>query len=65
MGPIEFLRGRVVGLDTAPLIYYVEQNPKYFELVRPLFEAAIVGEIQVVTLRDNLIRGLGFSNSSK
>ncbi len=25
-------------LDTAPVIYFVENNPSYFERVRPVFE---------------------------
>jgi predicted nucleic acid-binding protein len=43
------LRGTVVGLDTAPLIYFIEENLLYLPLVRPFFEAADHGEIQVVT----------------
>jgi hypothetical protein len=36
---LEALRGAVVGLDTAPLIYFVEENPTYLPFVRPFFEA--------------------------
>lgn len=43
------LRGQVVGLDTAPLIYLIEQNQTYLELVRAFFEAMNRGEFQVVT----------------
>lgn len=43
------LRGRVVGLDTAPLIYFIEENPAYLEVVRPFFEAVDHGDFQVVT----------------
>jgi hypothetical protein len=28
------LKGKIVGLDTAPLIYYIEENPKYLPLTR-------------------------------
>ena len=33
MGWIASLRGKVVGLDSTPLIYFVEENPTYLELV--------------------------------
>lgn len=31
------LQGYVVGLDSAPLIYFIEQNPTYLEIMRLLF----------------------------
>jgi predicted nucleic acid-binding protein len=43
------LYGTTVGLDTAPLIYFVERHPKYLPLVYPFFEAMGRGDIQVVT----------------
>ena len=43
------LRGQVVGLDTAPLIYHVERNPTYVDVVRPFFAALTAGEFRVVT----------------
>ena len=43
------LRGQVVGLDTAPLIYFIEEHPAYLDTVRPFFEAVDRGEFQVVT----------------
>ncbi|GEA28131.1 tRNA(fMet)-specific endonuclease VapC [Microcystis aeruginosa NIES-4325] len=43
------LQGQVVGLDTAPLIYFIEQNEAYLELVRAFFGAVSRGEFQVVT----------------
>lgn len=46
---VEGLRGRVVALDTAPLIYYLEQHPNYIALVDPFFDALDHGEIRVVT----------------
>ena len=36
MGWVEDLHGKTVGLDTAPLIYYIEQNKDYVELNVPL-----------------------------
>ena len=43
------LSGATVGLDKAPLIYFIEGNPKYLPLVRPFFEATERGEVHVVT----------------
>ena len=43
------LSGSTVGLDTAPLIYLIEKNPKYLPIVAPFFQALERGEFQVVT----------------
>ncbi|MBM4033007.1 MAG: type II toxin-antitoxin system VapC family toxin [Planctomycetes bacterium] len=43
------LRGTIVGLDTAPLIYFMEEHPKYGRIVVPFFEAMDRGEFSVVT----------------
>jgi predicted nucleic acid-binding protein len=43
------LRGKVVGLDTAPLIYLVEENPSYLEIVEAFFTAFDRGEFRIVT----------------
>ena len=46
---VERLHGQIVGLDTAPLIYFIEKNTSYLSLVHPFFEAVERGDIQVVT----------------
>jgi hypothetical protein len=33
------MQGKTVGLDTAPLIYFIEENPAYMETVLLFFEA--------------------------
>lgn len=43
------LQGQVVGLDSAPLIYFIEQNPNYVEMMRFFFRALNRGEFKVVT----------------
>jgi predicted nucleic acid-binding protein len=43
------LSGQIVGLDTSPLIYFMERHPLYFPLVEPFFAAVARGEIQIVT----------------
>ena len=46
---LESLRGTIVGLDTAPLIYFIEAHPRYLPLVRPFFEGVERGDFAVVT----------------
>jgi predicted nucleic acid-binding protein len=46
---IKALLGHTVGLDTAPLIYFIEKHPQYFPTVRPFFEAVERGDIQIIT----------------
>jgi predicted nucleic acid-binding protein len=46
---VKKLSGSIVGLDTAPLIYLIEKNPKYLPIVSPFFQALERGEFQVVT----------------
>lgn len=43
------LQGQVVGLDSAPLIYFIEQNSTYLEMMRLFFRALNQGEFKVVT----------------
>jgi predicted nucleic acid-binding protein len=46
---VKRLYGTTVGLDTAPLIYFVEEHPIYLTQVDPFFEAMGRGDIEVVT----------------
>lgn len=43
------LQGQVVGLDTAPLIYFIEQNKTYLDITRLFFRGLSRGEFRVVT----------------
>lgn len=62
------LQGQVVGLDTAPLIYFIEQNAAYLEIVRAFFQAMNRGEFQVVTstltLTEVLVQPLRVGNTA-
>ena len=49
MGWVEDLAGNTVGIDTAPLIYFIEQRRPYVDVLRPFFESVENGNIQVVT----------------
>ena len=52
------LSGKVVGLDSAPLIYFIEEHPAYLATVRPFFEALDRGEFTVVTSMVTLLEVL-------
>lgn len=58
MGWIEDLHGQIVGLDTSPLIYYIEEHPVYLPLVDPFFDAVSNGDIQVVASTVTLVEVL-------
>lgn len=49
MGWIDDLRGHVVGLDTTPVIYYIERKKPYIDMLRPFFQAVDNGDITLVT----------------
>lgn len=49
MGWIDALSGKVVGLDTMPLIYFIEESLAYLDTVCPFFEAMDRGDFSVVT----------------
>lgn len=43
------IQGSVVGLDTAPLIYFIEEHPKYLNLLDAFFSSVKEHKISVVT----------------
>ena len=49
MGLLEQLEGNLVFLDSAPLIYFVEEREPYAELLTPFFEAIDAGELRAIT----------------
>jgi predicted nucleic acid-binding protein len=55
---INDLHGKTVGLDTAPLIYFIEENPTYFGAVRIFFEAMDRGDFLVITSTITLLEVL-------
>ena len=50
MGRLEpLINCRTVAFDTAPLIYYIEENPNYLPLVDELFELIDTGSARGIT----------------
>jgi len=43
------LSGKTVALDTAPLIYFMEEHPVFLDAVKPFFAALERGDFQAVT----------------
>ena len=43
------LHGSTIGLDTAPVIYFIEEHPQYLSIVQSFFSAIDNGEIVAVT----------------
>ncbi|MBX3435349.1 MAG: type II toxin-antitoxin system VapC family toxin [Pirellulales bacterium] len=58
MGWVEDLDGKTVGLDTAPLVYYIEEHPLFGPRLDPFFEAVAAGRIRVVTSTVTLLEVL-------
>jgi predicted nucleic acid-binding protein len=49
MNWVASLRGQKVGLDTAPIIYYIEKHSSYVDMLRSFFDSVTRGECSVVT----------------
>ena len=53
------VRGMSLGLDTSPVIYFIEGNPRYYSLVSEIFgwidRGEIVGVTSFVTLCETLV----------
>lgn len=58
MAWIDVLKGEIVGLDTAPLIYFIEEHPHYASTVDPFFEALERHELRIVTSTITLLEVL-------
>ena len=65
---VDRLGGEIIGLDTAPIIYLIEEHPIYLEPMRYFFEAMERGSFQAitstVTLLEVLVRPLREKNVS-
>ncbi len=49
MGWLNLLQNKTIGLDTSPLIYFIEQNTKYLPLIKPFFQGINNGDFHVIT----------------
>jgi predicted nucleic acid-binding protein len=62
------LRGKIVGVDTAPIIYFIERHPLYLDIMHSFFQAVQRDEIAVVTstmaLLETLVMPLRHGNTN-
>lgn len=62
----KLLRGKVVFLDTAPLIYFIEKNSHYLDVVKPVIELIVSqqakGMTSTITLLEVLVLPLREGN---
>lgn len=58
MGLVDELRGLRVCIDTAPIIYFIEKNPRYLNVVRPVFAEIDAGRIEAITSTITLLEVL-------
>ncbi|MFQ5420240.1 MAG: type II toxin-antitoxin system VapC family toxin [Anaerolineae bacterium] len=58
MGVLDQLEGSIVGLDTAPLIYFIERHPTFHAVVKPFFVALTEEKFSIVTSTVTLVETL-------
>jgi predicted nucleic acid-binding protein len=58
MGLVDELRGLRICIDTAPFIYFIEKNPKYHGILRPIFAEIDAGKIDALTSTITLLEVL-------
>ncbi|MBW2099986.1 MAG: PIN domain-containing protein [Deltaproteobacteria bacterium] len=58
MGLIDEIRGKRISINTAPFIYFIEKNPDYINLVKPIFSEIENEEIDAVTSTITLLEVL-------
>jgi predicted nucleic acid-binding protein len=58
MGWVNDLHGQTIGLDTAPLIYFIERHSDYIQTLRPFFVSLSEGKLRVVTSTVTLLEVL-------
>jgi predicted nucleic acid-binding protein len=58
LGLIDEIRGQKICIDTAPVIYFIEENPKYRNVIRPVFVEIDLGNIEAITSTITLLEVL-------
>jgi predicted nucleic acid-binding protein len=68
LGLVDELRDLRVCIDTAPIIYFIERNRRYLDIVRPVFAEIDAGRIEAITstitLLEVLVQPIRKSNRS-
>lgn len=58
MGLVHELRGSRICIDTAPFIYFIEKDPKYQGIIKPVFAEIDAGKIDAITSTVTLLEVL-------
>jgi len=58
VGLVDELQGVRVCMDTAPIIYFIEKNPKYLGVLKPVFLDIDNGRIEAITSTITLLEVL-------
>ena len=58
MGLVDEVRGQRIGIDTAPIIYFIENHVKYRSILRPVFAEIAAGNIEAITSTVTLLEVL-------
>lgn len=58
MGLVDEVRGQRICIDTAPMIYFIEEHGKYREIIRPVFVEIDSGNIEAITSTITLLEVL-------
>jgi predicted nucleic acid-binding protein len=55
---LDAFKGKLIGVDTSPMIYYLEEHPDYVGLLDPLFDMLDSGNCSIITSVVTLLEGL-------
>ena len=58
MGLVDELQGHKICIDTAPIIYFIEEHAKYREMIRPVFVEIASRNIEAITSTITLLEVL-------
>ena len=58
MGLVDTLHGFRVCIDTSPFIYFIEKDPKYQNIIKPVFTEVETGNIDAITSTVTLLEVL-------
>jgi len=58
LGLVDEVKGQRICIDTAPIIYFIEQHVKYRNIIRPVFAEIAAGNIETITSTITLLEVL-------
>jgi predicted nucleic acid-binding protein len=58
LGLVDEIRGQRICIDTAPIIYFIEHQVRYRNIIRPVFAEIAAGNIEAITSTITLLEVL-------